>query len=242
MRGRGRANAMRVVGRGSLPESHAASAARALPSVPVTQIPSPGRAPCRVTARGARPTTVTVIDSEVPRVRSPPSTLPPTSPTHAPMPLIIAVTIASVMSPGSVSAESTPITSAPSAARSERAAAAAAPADLLRREPVAPEVRALEARVGAQGHHVAVVERNQRAVVAQPGGIPGEGRRDGADALELAPGTERQVCHALTPALASPAAGGSVHPPPSRCGAARPIPATGRAGPQSRPSGACRAR
>ena len=118
-----------MAGRGRAIRIHAArlrpSAARAPPRTPVTQIASPGCAPFRVTGRAARPTTVTASATDGPRARSPPSTVPPTAATASPAPRMSSVTSVSLISPGTVSATRTPIGSAPSAARSDSAAAVA---------------------------------------------------------------------------------------------------------------------
>src|SRR5262249_37570515 len=75
--GSGLAKARRASGSGSLPCRQVSTAARAPPSVPVTQTPSPVFAPRRERARVARPTTVIATLHAGPPDRSPPRTTPP---------------------------------------------------------------------------------------------------------------------------------------------------------------------
>src|SRR6266545_5883190 len=138
IRGSGRTYRRPSAPPGRVPVLKPASASPAPPSRPVTHRPSPSRAPARRTGRCTLPSTHTSTTYFSERTRSPPSTLAPTLCTAAPTPAMISTAgstfpVARFSFPGIPSETSTPIGSAPSAARSESAAAAA-------RQPISSKV------------------------------------------------------------------------------------------------------
>ena len=130
IRGTGWAKRRRRTGVSRRPPRRAASASPAPPSRPVTHSPSPGRAPPRRTGRWATPSAHTSTRQREARARSPPSTLAPTLRAAAPTPAMIwtsgeALPVARCTLLGIPSETRTPRGCAPSAARSDRAAAVA---------------------------------------------------------------------------------------------------------------------
>ncbi len=125
LQGQRRPSDARLPASGAPAGQQAVSAARAPPSVPLTQSTSPGSAPRRVTGRPARPITVTSRSQQSAAVRSPPSTTPPAACTASATPPMSVAASSSVAEAGMPRLTVTPTAAAPSAARSLSAPAAA---------------------------------------------------------------------------------------------------------------------
>src|SRR2546425_379352 len=110
-----------------LPERNCASASAAPPKYPVTQSPSPSRAPERRTGRSTSPMTHTSTMYRSERVKSPPSTLASRlcATVATPAMMSAAASVPFLPSGGTPSDTSTPSGVAPSAARSDMAEPAA---------------------------------------------------------------------------------------------------------------------